>query len=264
MRGRSPSSAGAGCRGRGAVRDRHGHRPRRSHLLDLVRNLSRTARLRWLAGAPRQAARERHCGTGWWILASQLLNASWILSVQAGLPGASDGLPIPWASSRPWSGSVFQQRVWPASKVSSSMRSGRTSRSACEIRTGTESSRAPWRIRVGVARYTAHAVQSRVSHGIASFPAAAGSPLQAQLVVMTSAQLRTGEARMSAAISSSCRGGRRVGGQWRHPLTGRKARRVALDVERRTRWPRLHRSSLCGRGLFGRVRLVAILRCCGN
>ena len=38
---------------------------------------------------PRQAARERHRGTGWWILASQLLNAAWILSVQAGLLGAS-------------------------------------------------------------------------------------------------------------------------------------------------------------------------------
>ncbi|KRA24977.1 hypothetical protein ASD65_11480 [Microbacterium sp. Root61] len=33
---------------------------------------------------PRQAQRDRHRRTGWWILTSQLLNAAWILSVQAG------------------------------------------------------------------------------------------------------------------------------------------------------------------------------------
>lgn len=38
---------------------------------------------------PGQAARPRHRLLGWWILASQLLNAAWILSVQAGLLGLS-------------------------------------------------------------------------------------------------------------------------------------------------------------------------------
>ena len=117
------------------------------------------------------------------------------------------------------SGSVFQQRVWPASKVSSSMRSGRASRSACESRIGTESSRVPWRIRVGMVISAARVAQSkarsgmrpgkpnvrangwRVSHGIARCAAAAGSPVRAQLVLMTSVQLRTGESSTSAAIS---------------------------------------------------------------
>src|SRR6478735_7160049 len=38
---------------------------------------------------PSQAARERHRVLGWWVLASLLLNAAWILSVQAGLLGLS-------------------------------------------------------------------------------------------------------------------------------------------------------------------------------
>lgn len=38
---------------------------------------------------PSQAARERQRTLGWWVLASLLLNAAWILSVQAGLLGVS-------------------------------------------------------------------------------------------------------------------------------------------------------------------------------
>ncbi|MDN4613307.1 TspO/MBR family protein [Leifsonia sp. F6_8S_P_1B] len=38
---------------------------------------------------PSQAARERQRVLGWWVLASLLLNAAWILSVQAGLLGLS-------------------------------------------------------------------------------------------------------------------------------------------------------------------------------
>ena len=180
------------------------------------------------------------------------------------------------------SGSVFQQRVWPASKVSSSTRSERAFRSACESRIGTESSRVPWRIRVGVARSAVRAVQLKersgmlpgeptaqasgptVSHGIARCPAAAGSPLRTQLVLMTSVQLRTGESSTSAAISPSCRG---WSASWRAmaaPLTSQRARLAALRVERRIRWLRQRRSSRCGRGLFGRCRLVALLWCCGG
>ena len=38
---------------------------------------------------PGQATRTRHRTLGWWILVSQLLNAAWILTVQAGLLGLS-------------------------------------------------------------------------------------------------------------------------------------------------------------------------------
>lgn len=55
-------------------------------------------------------------------------------------------------------------------------------------------------------RPTARASGARVSHGVARCPAAAGSPLRAQLVLMTSVQLRTGESSTSAAISPWCRG----------------------------------------------------------
>lgn len=53
---------------------------------------------------------------------------------------------------------------------------------------------------------TARASGVTVSHGIARWPAAAGSPLRTQLALITSVQSRTGGSRASAAISSSCRG----------------------------------------------------------
>jgi hypothetical protein len=111
---------------------------------------------------------------------------------------------------------------------------------------------------------TVRASGPRVSHGIARCPAAAGSPLRAQLVLMTSVQSRTGESSTSAAISPRVAGGRRVGGRSRHPSTSRRARSVGLLVGRRIRWPRQRRRSRCGRGSIGRCRLGALLRCCGS
>ena len=45
-----------------------------------------------------------------------------------------------------------------------------------------------------------------VSHGTARWPAAAGSPLRVQFVLMTSTQSSTGESSTSATIKPSCRG----------------------------------------------------------